>query len=60
MNGDTEAQIARIDERTKYIKEMLDKFVTKDEFNPVKKIVYGAVWLVVAGTVVGLFSLLIS
>ena len=60
MTGDTEAQIARIDERTKNMQKMLEKLVTKDEFAPVKKIVYGSVTLVITGVVLGLLALVVT
>jgi len=60
MNGETEAKIARIDERTKYIKENLEKFVTKDEFLPVKRIVYGLVGAILTAVVLGGLALIIT
>ena len=38
-----EAKVSRIDERTEAILGRLDKLVTHDEFQPVKRIVYGLV-----------------
>lgn len=60
MDGTTEARIARIDERTKHIQKMLEKLVTKDEFAPVKKIVYGSLSLVITGVILGLLSLVVT
>jgi hypothetical protein len=30
-----------------------EKYVTKEEFDPIKKIVFGAVWLIVASVITG-------
>lgn len=60
MDVDTEAKIARIDERTQHIQKMLEKLVTKDEFAPVKRIVYGSVTLVITGVILGLLALVVT
>lgn len=62
----TEELLARIDERTKlltdkmnHIESMLDnKYVTKEEFYPVKTLVYGVVGLMLT-TVVGALVLMV-
>jgi len=51
LNGTTAAALARIDERTRATNEAIERierrlnkdFVTKDEFNPVRNVVYGLV-----------------
>ena len=43
------------------IKEMLEKkYVTKEEFDPIKKIVYGVVGLVLTAIMVGILALVIK
>lgn len=62
-----EAVLARIDERTKtteekitHIEEKLDSnYVTKDEFRPVKQLVYGFVGVVLLAVVGALVALVI-
>lgn len=41
------------------LKENNDKFVTQDEFEPIKKIVYGLVGLILTGVVGALLTLII-
>ena len=51
--------LIRIDERTLYMKEIMDKMVTKEEFNPVKRVVYGLVAVLLTGTLVAIIAVAI-
>jgi hypothetical protein len=42
-NDDDEHLLARIDERVKHIEHMVEDFVRRHEFQPVKLIAYGTV-----------------
>lgn len=63
-----EILLARIDERTKRLEDdfssiriqLSSKFVTKEEFVPVKNIVYGMVGLILVAVLSGLVTLLIK
>jgi len=53
------AILARVDERTRNIEARLDWFVTKDEFAPVRRIVYGAVGVALTILAVALLGLVV-
>ena len=61
------SDIAVIKNEIKHIRDGIDeikdelktKYVTKEEFNPVKKIVYGAVAFILVGVMGGLLALVI-
>lgn len=60
------ARIARIDERSKSIldritiyEQQLESYVTKDEFSPVRNIVYGATGLILVGVLTAVLTLVI-
>ena len=65
---ETKVLLARIDERTKNlekelkeISEKLDKdYVSRDEFAPIKKIVYGMVGVILLAAVVAMVNLVIT
>ena len=48
--------LIRIDER---LKAMEENYVTKDEFEPVKRVVYGMVGLLLSGMVLAIIALVI-
>lgn len=53
-------QVSRMEEDVKSIRHSLDdKYVTQDQFEPVKQIVYGLVAVVLLGVVAALISLVI-
>lgn len=66
-NNDLSTQVAVIDtklddatEDIKEIKQLVQQdYVTKSEFDPVKKIVYGLVALILTGVIVALISLVL-
>jgi len=65
---ETKVLLARIDERTKNlekelkeISEKLDKdYVSRDEFAPIKKIVYGMVGVILLAAAVAMVNLVIT
>ncbi len=61
MNGDRELRdaVIRIDEHLGNIDERIGTFVTRPEFDPVKRIVYGAVALVLVGFMTTLIALVV-
>jgi hypothetical protein len=66
MAGDESLRelLARIDERTKNLAECVDTLagsvVSKEEFRPVKSIVYGGVGLVLTSVVAALIALVVK
>lgn len=57
----TVEKLDRQTEDIKYIKERMDTmFVTQAEFNPVKKIVYGLIGLIVTGVFTSILSLVLQ
>ena len=56
--------IVRIDERTAALgvtmEDVKKNYVTKEEFNPVKKLIYGLVALVLSGVVGAIIGLVIN
>lgn len=54
--------LIRIDTRTyqmeEFIREVKDNYVSREEFTPVQKIVYGVVWVICSSVGLGLLGLL--
>ena len=59
-NEDQDIVLARIDERVKALHDAQKTYVTRAEFEPVKKIVYGGVCLGLAGLATALIKLVLS
>jgi len=63
-----ETQVARIDERTRRmaedmceLKEMLDEtYVTQDQFEPIRRVVYGLVGLALTSVVVAVLAVVLK
>jgi hypothetical protein len=53
-----ETTLARIDERVEYISERLDTFVSKAEFDPVRRVVYSFVAALLLAVVAAVASIL--
>ena len=61
FKDDTKDDIDEIKDDTKDIKiDMKDNYVTKTEFNPIKKVVYGAVGLILASVFGALVTLVVK
>ena len=61
MNGDQELRdaVTRIDTNLANLNRRVEGFVTRDEFEPIKRLVYGAVALVLIGFMGGLVALVV-
>jgi len=67
MGNNKPISLDRLDEKVTNIKETVDKidcklekdYVTKDEFDPIKKIVYGMVGTILLAVIVALLALVI-
>ena len=59
MNGDQELRdaVTRIDTNLANLNRRVDSFVTREEFEPIKRLVYGAVALVLTSFMVTLIVL---
>ena len=58
-DSELKAAVARIDERTKFMKEQMEHFVTKEEFSPVRKIVYGATGVALTAVLIAIMAIAI-
>jgi hypothetical protein len=67
MANGKKVSLDRLDEKVNNIKETVTKidirlekdYITKDEFDPIKKIVYGTVAILLTGVIVALLALVI-
>ena len=59
-DDDLRALFARLDERTKHIEAELHNVVTKEEFGPVARVVYGLVGFLCLGVVGAVFKLILD
>jgi hypothetical protein len=48
--------LARIDERLKHIERLIDEFVTRIEFAPIKALVFGLAFLMLSAVVTALVA----
>ena len=67
MESNNDTKLAVLQNTVDYIKEevieiktvVTTKYVTRDEFQPIKNLVYGMVTLILSGVILGLLSLVI-
>lgn len=60
QNDNVAVSIARIDERTKFMAENMEKMVTQAEFKPVKALVYGLVGLIMTAVVLAIIAVVVT
>ena len=68
LNGNAEQVLVRLDERMRRFEEMLTRIdrhveenvVTRTEFDPVKRLVFGAAGLILVGVVGALIALVVQ
>lgn len=51
--------MARLDERTEQMSQRMNQLVTRDEFAPVKMVIYGMVGIILVGVITGLLTLVL-
>ena len=59
-NQSDETKLALLQNDVTYIKEKLNAVVSREEFDPVRKIVYGVVTLILIGVVGALVALVVG
>lgn len=57
---DEHQMLARIDERLKHIERLIDEFVTRIEFAPIKALVFGLAGLMLSAVVAALVSTVVK
>lgn len=59
-DDDEHVLLARIDERLRHIERMIDDFVTRIEFAPIKALVFGLAGLMLSAVVAALVSTVVK
>ncbi len=59
VKDDIAVAVGRIETDVAHIKTGMEKLVTRDEFEPVRKVVYGAVALILFAVLLGVIGLVV-